>query len=45
MDTNTNVEKMERLHLRIIDNTIDVLYRPNHSYLTFLPNNENGIKN
>jgi len=33
---------MERLHLRIFDNTIDVLYRPNHNYITFLPNDENG---
>lgn len=35
-------ETMERLHLRIMGDTIDVLYRPNHSYVSFLPNDENG---
>ena len=46
INDNENIEslKMERLHLRIIDNTIDVLYRPNHTYLEFLPNNEEGLK-
>ena len=33
---------MERLHLRIMGDTIDVLYRPNHCDISFLPNDENG---
>lgn len=36
--------RMERLHLRVIENSIDVLYRPTHTYLTFLNNDEEGIK-
>lgn len=33
---------LERLHLRIMDNCIDILYRPNHNYFAFVPNDENG---
>lgn len=34
--------KLERLHIRIVGNTIDVLYRPNHNYLIFLNNDKEG---
>lgn len=36
------VISMERLHLRVSENCIDILYRPNHNYLAFVPNDENG---
>lgn len=44
LENNSNSEEIleERLHLRMFDNTIDVLYRPNHNYLIFLENNEKG---
>ena len=35
-------KKLERLHLRVMGDSIDVLYRPNHCYVAFLPNDENG---
>lgn len=34
--------EIERLHLRIIEDTIDILYRPNHNYIAFVPNDDNG---
>ena len=41
-DKDENILLEERLHLRVFDDTIDVLYRPNHNYLIFLENNEEG---
>ena len=41
-EDNQETYKQERLHLRVIDDTIDVLYRPNHKYLIFLKNDKNG---
>lgn len=38
----SSVLKMERLHLRIVNDTIDILYRPNHCYVAFVPNDDNG---
>lgn len=34
--------QMERLHLRVVNDTIDILYRPTHCYIAFVPNDENG---
>ncbi len=33
---------MERLHLRVVDDTIDILYRPVHSYIEFVKNDDEG---
>lgn len=33
---------MERLHLRVIEGNIDILYRPNHDYIGFVKNDETG---
>ena len=41
--SNKVVDKMERLHLRIVNDTIDILYRPSHEYIAFVPNDENGM--
>ena len=35
---------LERLHIRVFDDYISVLYRPTHTYIAFLPNNEEGKK-
>lgn len=43
METNLNIEAMERLHLRVVNGTIDVLYRPNHSYIAFVDYNKEGL--
>lgn len=40
--TSKVVDEMERLHLRIVNDTIDILYRPSHEYISFVPNDENG---
>lgn len=37
-----NAITMERLHLRESGDTIDVLYRPLHTYIWFVPNNVDG---
>lgn len=34
--------RMERLHLRVINGTIDILYRPIHTYINFVPDDDNG---
>lgn len=44
VENNTESYKQERLHLRLFEDTIDVLYRPNHNYLLFLNNDEDGRK-
>ena len=35
---------MERLHLRVCDDTIDILYRPVHTYIAFFKNDDEGKK-
>ena len=36
--------ELERLHLRIVGDSIDVLYRPNHCYVAFVKNDEKGLE-
>lgn len=47
IEKNENSEEMliltERLHLRLIGDDIDILYRPNHNYLEFVKNDESGL--
>ena len=36
-------EVMERIHLRKVGDTIDILYRPNHEYIAFVSNDDEGL--
>ena len=42
MKISENMDEMERLHIRVIDNRISILYRPLHSYIAFTENDEKG---
>ena len=42
MKISENMDEMERLHIRVIDNRISILYRPLHNYIAFVNNNEDG---
>lgn len=42
MFDNVPLSSLERFHLRVVNDTIDVLYRPVHAYIEFVSNDETG---